>query len=569
VALDYEAIVIGSGFGGSVTALRLSQRWPNKVLLLERGKRYPMGSFPRSPKQMATNFWSLPSEGVKRPNAIGENQTLGIFDVRNFSHLDTVTAAGLGGGSLIYANVFMEPPPEVLAKWPHSCQPDELAPYYRVAKTVLGARPIPAMDSPERYIKRTKIFQSLAVELGHESELTDINVFFGNDHAEPDPIGQQSLNRYGALQTSCLYCAECDVGCNTHSKNTTDLNYLFAAEQRYGLDIRTEHLARSIVPINEDGSAGYRINYSDLTISASEESRQQAFTAQRIIIAAGAIGSTEFLLRARDRDETLPRISQHLGKHFSANGDFLTVAVNSLKYEDTEPNKGPIITQRIDMNLFRNFDHSKAFIIEDASFPAFASWFVEGATPGFLWFRPLIRLMKKYWHRWISGLSNTHIGYLIGSLVNGGVSSKSLIMLCMGVDSSDGVISLDKHFNANIDWPYRKSMHLYRGIIESGRRIRNLINADFLLPMPTWLWPLRKNICVHALGGCALAETSNSGVTSSDPSTFGQVFGYKGLYVADGALAPTALGANPSATITALAERVAMGITAEMPTADF
>jgi cholesterol oxidase len=569
VALDYEAIVIGSGFGGSVTALRLSKHWPNKILLLERGKRYPMGSFPRSPKQMSTNFWSLPDEGIKRPNAIAKNQTLGMFDVRNFPHLDTITAAGLGGGSLIYANVFMEPPPEVLAEWPDSCQPDQLAPYYSVARSVLGARPIPAMDSPERFIKRTEIFQNLAVEMGHESELTDINVFFGNDHEAPDPLGKQSKNKYGALQTSCLYCAECDVGCNTHSKNTTDLNYLFAAEERYGLDIRTEHIATSIVPLNEDGSDGYRINFTNLSPTDSEEPTEHAVTARRVIVAAGAIGSTEFLLRARDRDETLPRISKHLGNHFSANGDFLTVAINSLKYDDTEPNRGPVITQRIDMNLFQNFDPTRAFIIEDAAYPAFASWIVEASKPGFLWLGSIYRMIRKYWHRWITGTSNTHIGYLLGSLTKGGVSSKSLILLSMGLDSGDGVVKLDRNFNAKINWPFKKSMRLYRAIIQSGIRIRDLIKADFFLPLPTWLWPFRKNVCVHALGGCALAKTKEQGVTSADPDTFGQVFGYEGLYVADGSLAPTAIGANPSATITALAERVAQGITGEDPTADF
>ena len=379
----------------------------------------------------------------------------------------------------------------------------------------------------------------------------------------------QQHNRYGALQTSCTYCAECDVGCNTHSKNTTDLNYLYAAESRYGLEVRTEHIAIAIHPLNEDGSAGYRVNYKDLSLPNAEHQAEQSLTAKRVILAAGAVGSTEFLLRARDRDESLPRLSRQLGQRFSANGDFLSFALESHKLSDTAINYGPVITQRIDMNLFKDFDRSRAFIVEDASAPAFLSWFLEGSRPGFLWLGPLFRALKRIWHRWVTGTLDTHVGYVLDTVFDRGVANRSLIILCMGLDSGQGVIRLDSNHNANIDWPYKRSWRLYQGILATGKRIRDLIDADWFLPLPTWLWPFRKNVCVHALGGCALADTPEEGVTSSDPSTFGQVFGYEGLYVADGALAPGPVGANPSATITALAERVAEGITGMEPTVDF
>ena len=153
--MHYEAVVIGSGFGGAILSCRLSKSFPEKILVLERGKRYPMGSFPRTPKELSRNVWNLPDDTVTRPKVIKEEETHGLFDIRNFGHMDTVTAAGLGGGSLIYANVFMLPPAQALQSWPESCQLDALLPYYQIAKTVLGARPIPDMNEPGRFIGRT------------------------------------------------------------------------------------------------------------------------------------------------------------------------------------------------------------------------------------------------------------------------------------------------------------------------------------------------------------------------------------------------------------------------------
>src|SRR5215813_4276730 len=251
---DCEAVVIGSGFGGAVVACRLSKKWPGEVMVLERGKRYPIGGFPRKPQDVARNFWNLPDERRRRPKNLRRDEMHGMFDIRNYHHMDALVAAGLGGGSLIYANVFLEPPDAVFAQgWPKGLNKQTLQPYYQVVKSVLGARPIPQTVDPRRRIIRTDLFQQIAREEGRDSQLVDINVFFGNNFNDPLPMGVQDKNRYGALQTSCVYCAECDVGCNTHSKSTLDLNYLFVAENRYRANIKTETLGEKIVPINKDG----------------------------------------------------------------------------------------------------------------------------------------------------------------------------------------------------------------------------------------------------------------------------------------------------------------------------
>ncbi len=568
IELDYEGVVIGSGFGGAISTCRLAKKWPGQVLLLERGKRYPMYSFPRTPHDMANNFWNVNTEKKKRPKALAGKEMHGMFDIRSFKHIDAVVGAGLGGGSLVYANVFLEPPDEVFNDdWPESCSKDELQPYYQVAKQVLGSRPIPQNNDPARKIIRTELFQKFAKQEQRKSRLLDLNVFFGNDFNNPTPIGQQEVNRYGALQTSCVYCAECDVGCNTHSKNTLDLNYLHVAEHRYKAIIKTEVLAERIVPLNEEGSDdatatgehGYRVYYIDLDSNKTEFK----ITTKRVIVSAGTLGSNELLFRCRDVYKTLPAISSKLGEHFSGNGDFLSFVLDGK--QPAAPNYGPVITQGIDYNLFENFNREHAYILEDASYPKFASWYIEGLRPGLSHLGAFFRTIGLVVSRFFKGLTTGHVGYAINALLKGDLSYDSAVLLCMGIDKSDGVMSLDKDGYLEIDWFPQKNMPLYKAITDMGNRFAKWTQAKAFIPLPTWLWPLRRNVTVHALGGCRIANSPSQGVTSADPKTMGQVFGYEGLFVADGAIVPTAVGANPTATISAISERIAEGITGIKP----
>ncbi len=562
-----EGVVIGTGFGGGITACRLGKRWPGKVLVLERGKRYPMGAFPRSPYEFARNFWNLPEERRARPSRMVDREMHGMFDVRNFKHMDAVLCAGLGGGSLIYANVFLEPPDGVFDdRWPASCKKAHLAPYYAIAKQVLGARPVPQNGDPRRRIVRTELFRQVAAANGRQSHLLDLNVFFGNDFDNPTPIGQQERNRYGALQTSCVYCAECDAGCNYHSKNTIDLNYLYVAGHRYQADVRTEHLARAIVPLNvrgeddpqADGTFGYRVEFADLTAGR----QPQSVLTRRVVVSAGTLGSTELLLRAKR--SSLPRLSDRLGQRFSGNGDFLGFVIGTKPPAD--PNYGPVITQGIDYNLLENFDRDHAFILEDASYPAFLAWFVEGVKPGVFRLGAIGRTVRAIFDRLVGGGSTGSIGYALSDLLSGDLSHHTAVLLSMGVDKSNGTLTLDRNGCVDLDWPTADSMPLYNAIEDANRAFRRATGAPDYLPIPTWL--ARKNVTVHSLGGCVLADDPSAGVTSADRKTFGQAFGYQHLHVADGSIVPTAVGANPIATISALSEMIAEGITGLTPDAN-
>ena len=565
-----EAVVIGTGFGGGINACRLSKRWPGKILVLERGKRYPMGAFPRTPHDFAQNFWNLPDEHHPRPKAMRGTESHGMFDVRNFKKMDAVLCAGLGGGSLIYANVFLQPPDEVFdSRWPATCKKANLAPYYAVAKEVLGARPVPQDGDPRRRMIRTELFQRVARANGRRSHLLDINVFFGNDFDHPTPIGQQERNRYGALQTSCVYCAECDAGCNYHSKNTIDLNYLHVAEHRYHADVRTEHLAQKIVPVDAngeddlqaDGTHGYRVVFTELTSGGRPV---KSVLANRVVVSAGTLGSTELLLRCRS--DTLPRLSTRVGQRFSGNGDFLGFVVGTK--DPAEPNYGPVITQGIDYNLLEKFDPDRAFILEDASYPAFLAWFVEGVKPGVFRLGAIGRTIRAVFDRITGGAATGSIGYALSDLMSEDLSYRTSVLLSMGVDKSNGTLTLDRNGCVDLDWPGKDSRPLYDAINAAGKAFRDAAGAPDYLPIPTWLWPLRKNVTVHSLGGCVLADEAATGVTDARRATFGQAFGYKNLYVADGAIVPTAVGANPIATISALSEMVAEAITGLAPDAN-
>jgi len=567
-----EAVVIGTGFGGAINACRLARKWPGKVIVLERGKRYGLGEFPRAPGDFVRNFWVLPDRTPHPPHvrkAAGENGELhGMYDVRNYDHMDVVICAGVGGGSLIYANVFMVPPDEVFAdpRWPASCKKPRLMPYYTVAKSVLGSRPIPPVaGSPRRRILKTELFQTVAQRSHRDSQLVDINVFFGNNFNKLLPIGVQEPNRYGALQTSCMYCGECICGCNYHAKNTVDLNYLYAAEKCHQAKVLSECLAEEIVPVNAsgaddpvaDGSHGYRVKYRDL-----KTGKREAILTGRVVVSAGCLGSTELLLRCRQVLCTLPRISDRLGQQFSGNGDFLSFVIEGF---EGNPTYGPTITQRTDYNLFQNFAPERAFILEDASYPSFLAWFVEGVRPRSMWLKPFSALLRHLFANFTSGKSPGTAGFAFADLLGESVSSQSAVLLCMGVDKSEGVMDLDLSGHLKVRWPWKRDRKLYDAILEAGKEFKRLTGAKIFTALPTWDWPIRNNVTVHPLGGCVLADDSAQGVTSADPSRFGEVFGYTGLYIADGAIVPTATGSNPVATICALSEMVAQGISGMPP----
>ncbi len=376
-----DAIVVGSGFGGSVMTYRLREAGLD-VCLLERGRPYPPGSFPRTPHGLRANVWA-PARGLH-----------GLFDYWSFHDVDVLVASGLGGGSLIYANVLLRkderwftrdgPPSAGYVDWPVSRA--ELDPHYDRVERMLRPRPYPLDHPPYRDTPKTEAFWSAAERAGFEPFLPPLTVTFGNDGEAPvpgEPIREEAPNLHGWTRLTCRLCGECDFGCNFGSKNTLDYTYLSAAK-RLGADLRPEC---EVVAIEPRRGAGYAVRYLEHATTADGASpAERTMTTDRLILAAGTIGSTLLLLKNRS---AFPRLSPRLGTRFSGNGDLLTFASRATEEIDgrrvprvVEPSIGPVIISAVRVADAPN--GARGFYLEDAGFPSQVAWMLHlvGAVRG-------------------------------------------------------------------------------------------------------------------------------------------------------------------------------------------
>lgn len=558
----FDAIIIGSGFGGAVTAYRLAEAGLS-VCLLERGKPYPPGSFPRTPRQMATNFWE-PSRAL-----------YGLFDIRSFrSRLWAVLASGLGGGSLIFAStlhrkdekwfVQEEESPGGYEYWPVTRS--DLDPHYDRVEKVLGARPYPFYSGePYSLTPKTGELRRAAEQLGLEWDLPNLALAFAREGREPEagaPLpGCDNLHH--ARRFTCRLCGECNLGCNFGSKNSLDFNYLTEAK-RLGAEIRTLAEARELEPLPsggyfvryvERGPAGDVPAYRRNVEPNGSDGRLVELTANRVVLSAGTFGTTELLLRNRRR---LPGINSRLGRRFSINGNLLTFACNArrrvngtLEPLPLEPSFGPVITSTVRMPDLTDGGAGRGFYIEDAGYPLFLDWILEVARPGML-----ARLLgfsgRRWWSRWFNAPSSSMSGAIAAALGSGRLSSSTLPLLGMGRDVADGVISL-RNGSLDVDWRVDASREYFRRLNATARSIAEVWQAEF---RSSPFWHRSRMITAHPLGGCPMGRNPAEGVVDS----WGEVFGHPGLYIADGSVMPGPVGPNPALTIAALADRFADGI---------
>lgn len=553
----FDAVIIGSGFGGSVMAYRLAEAKLN-VCLLERGKAYPPGSFPRSPYRMKNNFWN-PSEGL-----------YGMFNIWSFQGLDAIVSSGLGGGSLIYANVMLRKEEKWFVKedlhqggyeyWPVTRS--DLDPHYDLVEKMMDAQYYPFDHSPYNQTSKTLAFKHAAEQLKMDWSLPLLAVTFRNPDTDPvpgEPIREAFPNLHGQTRSTCRLCGECDFGCNYGSKNTLDYTYLSAAK-REGADIRTLCEVRSFAP---DANGGpYTIHY----VRHDLEKAGQAFnthdhdvlpiremTADRLILSAGTFGSTYLLLKNRS---LFPHISPLLGTRFSGNGDMINFAVRS---SDSSSGKrvpsiidgshGPVITSSIRFPDYVDGGDERGFYIQDAGYPEFINWILQVIdSPNQVkhTLQIVAHMVEKWLHR---NLETDLSGYISQFFGDCELSAGLLPLLGMGRDIPDGQMTL-RNKMLDLNWVKKASTPYLNKLRAKMIAIADALGAQFVDDL---LWYLNRVVSAHPLGGNPMGRDITEGVVDS----YGEVFNYPHLYIADGSVMPGPVGANPSLTIAALSDRFA------------
>lgn len=546
----FDAVVVGSGFGGSVTACRLAEEGM-RVCLLERGKAYPPGSFPRGPAGMRTNFWD-PSEGLH-----------GMYSAWAFAGINALVSSGLGGGSLIYANVLLRKDEKWFEEdgWRWPVDRATLDPHYDRVEAMMQPQRYPVDHPPYSTTWKTRKMREMADELGMVWDTPPLAVTFGN-HPDHPVLGQRieeaQRNLHDRDRYTCMLVGECDVGCNYGSKNTLDYNYLSAAK-RAGADIRTRSEVKALRP---RAQRGYEIEY--VTHAEEREGKKTntsklprvTVTADRLIVSAGALGSTYLLLKNRQH---FPKFNQHLGTKFCGNGDLVGFLLRCSDprldlFENVNPSRAPVITSALraadtldDPELRR-----RGFYIEDGGHPEFVNWMIEASQmPGlfrrglqFAWLRARAVLTRDP----RSELSR-EISALFGKC---DLSTSSFPVLGMGRDVADGKMTLKGDF-LNVDWNIETSKSYFDELRGKMKQLAKLLHAEY---RDNPIWYFKRVITVHPLGGCPMGHDASDGFVDS----YGKVFGYDDLYVADGAVMPGPVGANPAMTIAAVAERTASHI---------
>lgn len=516
-APDRDAVVVGSGFGGSICALRLAQAG-RSVVVLERGRRYSPGEFPRDVRDTDALLWRYP----QRPRATG------LYDIRFFTDLAAVVASGVGGGSLVYANIHIRPDPVVFddPRWPQGTDRAALDPYYDKVRDELGIGPLPeSIKLPKR-----DRYRAAADRLGRP-------VFDPNQAVrwtEPGGPGRQA----------CQLVAECEFGCQHGAKDTLDMTYLARAEQ-LGAEVRPGAYVTGVEPLP---GGGYGVRYRDV---ASGDER--AITGRRVALAAGTLGTNELLLRCRDVARSLPDLSPRLGHGYSGNGDFL----GSLEgcAVDLDPWHGPDVTSVIEF-----FDREPRFTMAAPTFnrTVMAVLTSLGQGKGRL-SRPLARVLWPLFGRAVPwafrrGLLSRPIRVPWRRPLD---PDRTTFLFAIGQDDAGGALQLGRGGRLDVRWDYAgEHAALVERMTDAMSEVAREYGGTFA-PLFTWLL-FRRITTVHSLGGCHLSASPEHGVVSPH----GEVHGYPGLFVADGSVVPTSIGFHPVMTISALAERTAEALAA-------
>ena len=513
----YDWIVVGSGFGGSVSALRLVEKG-YRVLTIEKGRRFGREDFPETNWDVRRWLW-MPAAGLK-----------GLFQMSFLKHVTVLHGVGVGGGSLVYANTLPRPSEGFFraASWSHLADSweEELAPFYETASRMLGATEFPYHTSAE------DVLASIAEDIGRPDDFhkTEVAVFFG----EPDvEVEDPYFGGEGPRRVGCNQCGACMTGCRYGAKNTLDLNYLWLAERR-GLRIEAE---TEVTRVSPRGEGGYAV---ETRPSLDPDAPTCTFTADNIVFSGGVMGTVPLLLALREDEGALPELSPRVGQAVRTNNEALLGII--------QPDVDGISHGIAISSILHTDEHSHIEPVRYGSGSGFFRLLALPHSPGKTVTGRLLgaaaRLAKRpvQWTRALTmgdWADHTQILLYMRTL-------ESTLTFRLGRSAYTGfrraLVSAVDEGSAPPSAFMEEATDLARRWAEKVDGVAMTLLTETVLGTPT---------TAHILGGCCMGTSAEDGVIDRDH----RVFGYDGLYVIDGSAISANPGVNPSLTITALAER--------------
>lgn len=505
----YDYIVIGSGFGGAVSAMRLAEKGYS-VLVLEKGKKYNNSDFPKSNKNISKYFW------------FPKLKCFGFFKLTLFREAFIVSGVGVGGGSLVYANTHLIPKDTYFknsawAKFRDWKQ--ALFPFYEKARFMLGT------TRNKVYSLADDLLKEVAKDMGRAEyvEGVDVGIYFGDENKKTDPY----FKGLGPLRNGCKNCGGCMVGCRHNAKNTLDKNYLFFA-LKYGAIIEAEQQAERI-EYDPDAKC-YHIHSHSSTSWLNK--KRKIYTAQGIIVAGGVLGSLELLFKQKYKYKTLPKLSEHLGNNLRTNSEMLC-AVTS----DTKLNHGIAISSG-----FSPDDNTHVEIVKYPDGSGLMKVFATiAAKPSKIAPRFLVLLKN---------IIKKPDKFLKLLFTKDWAKNTVIFLVMQNIDNAMKMRYRNGLFpGLSIVNNQTNKVPSY---IEIGQEVMDRyaekVNGISQNAVTEILFDIAST--AHILGGCPMGSSSEEGVVNDQF----EVFGYPNMYILDGSIVQGNLGVNPSLTITALSE---------------